>query len=495
MVLRHDEKPEARQAVISPTRNDPLLHTLSESIGGPLGDHAAPGLVRSGFWTAERVLILLTALAALAGVALKGYCRIYGWNSPQQFYSTCYSDFPSLFTERGLADGVMPFLSQGHPFEYPILTSLIAGITALAVPGSGASTARILGYFDFNAVLLAVMWLVAVIATARSNRRRPWDAAMLAVAPGAILAGFINWDLWTVALLAVGIWLFARNQPLWAGVLIGLGVATKLYPLLMLGAILLLALRTGRYRSLQLTAGGAALAWLAVNLPFALIDPRGWSYVFEFTRDRPAGFSSVYYAWNLVAGRLRLPALETPEVNAIAVVAFALAVLGVVFVALHPPRRPRLAQLAFLLVAALILTNKAYSPQYVVWLVPLLALARPRWRDYLIWMAVEALHWWAVWMYLGATTSGGPATNNIDSPYYVGAVLAHMGAVIYLCVRIVMDIYDPSGDPIRRSRQDDPQGGEFDGAPDALTWDTLRGRLTGRAAPGQAPSAPEHPPL
>lgn len=493
MVLRHDEKPEARQAVISPTRNDPLLHTLSESIGGPLGDHAAPGLVRSGFWTPERVLIVLTALAAVAGVALKGYCRTYGWSTPQQFYSTCYSDFPSLFSERGLADGIMPFLSQGHPFEYPVLTSLIAGITALFVPGTGAGAARILGYFDLNAVLLAVMWLVAVIATARSNRRRPWDAAMLAIAPGAILAGFINWDLWTVALLAVGIWLFARNQPVWAGVLIGLGVATKLYPILVLGAILLLAVRTGRYRPLWLTAGGAAVTWFAVNLPFMLLDPRGWAYFLEFTRDRAAGFSSVYYAWNLIAGRLRLPALETPEVNAIAAVAFVVACLGIAFVALHAPRRPRLAQLAFLAVAALILTNKVYSPQYVVWLIPLLALARPRWRDFLIWMAVEALHWWAVWMYLGASTSGGPATNNIDSPYYVGAVLAHMGAVVYLCVRIIVDIYEPSGDPIRRSRQDDPQGGAFDGAPDALTWGTLRARLGARFSPRGSSSTAEHP--
>ncbi len=75
--------------------------------------------------------------------------------------------------------------------------------------------------------------------------------------------------------------------------------------------------------------------------------------------------------------------------------------------ALTAPRRPRLAQLAFLIVAAFILTNKVYSPQFVIWLIPLLALARPRWRDFLIWQTFEALHWAAVWMYLGQVTSGG----------------------------------------------------------------------------------------
>lgn len=473
-----DEKPDARQAVISPTRNDPLLHTLSEAIGGPLGDHAAPGVVRSGFWTPERVLVILTALAAVLGVVIKGYCRVNGWTTPQQFYAGCYSDLPVLFKERGFADGILPLFGQGAPFEYPVITSLLAGFTALAVPGIGVTEARATGYFDVNAVLLAVMWIVAVVATARSNRRRPWDAAMLAIAPGAILAGFINWDLWSVALLAVGMYLFARNQPVWAGVLIGLGAATKLYPVLVLGAIVLLAVRTGRYRPLWLTAAGAGVTWLAVNLPAMLLDPRGWVYFFDFARDRPVGFSSIYFAWNLVVGRIRHGApLETPAVNVIATMSFGLACLAIAFVALHAPRRPRLAQLMFLIVAAFVLTNKVYSPQYVLWLIPLLALARPRWRDFLLWMLAEVLHWWAVWMYLGATTSGGPSTNNIDSPYYVGAILVHLIAVVYLCVRVLMDIYEPSGDPIRLSRQDDPQGGEFDGAPDALTWADIRRKL------------------
>ncbi|GAA2201436.1 glycosyltransferase family 87 protein [Sinomonas flava] len=474
MESRTDEKPPKPYAVISPTRNDPLLHTLSESIGGPLGDHAAPGLVKSGFWTPERVLIVLTAVAAIIGVVIKGYCRVNGWNTPTHFYATCYSDLPTLFKERGLAEGVLPFFTQDALFEYPVIMGLIAGATALLVPGSGVSDARATTYFDINAALITVMWLIAVIATARSNRRRPWDAAMLAIAPGAILSGFINWDMWAVALLALGLLAFARDRPVWAGVFIGLGTATKLYPIVVLGAILVLAVRTGKYRPLLLTVAGTAGAWTAVNLPIFLINPRGWGYFLDFTRERPAGFSSIYFAWNLIAERLHWIMLDAPGINAMVTVSLVVLCAVIAVIALHAPRRPRLAQLAFLVVAAFILTNKVYSPQFVVWLIPLLALARPRWRDFLIWMAVEAVHWAAVWMYLGQWTSGGPPQNNIDSPYYVGAILAHMGALVYLCVKVVMDIYDPAGDPIRRSRQDDPQGGAFDGAPDVVTLDSLR---------------------
>jgi uncharacterized membrane protein len=480
-------------AVISPTRNDPLLRTLSESVGGPLGDHAAPGVVASGLWTPERVLIVLTTLAAVLGVVLKGYCRVNGWTTPQHFYATCYSDLPTLFGERGLAEGVLPFFTQDALFEYPVIMGLIAGATALLVPGEGVSQARSTGYFDITSVLIAIMWLVAVIATARSNRRRPWDAAMLAVAPGAILSGFINWDMWAVAFLALGILAFARERPVWAGVFIGLGTATKLYPIVVLGAILVLAVRTGKYRPFVLTLAGTVGAWLAVNVPIMLMNPAGWAYFLEFTRERPAGFSSIYFAWNLVAERLRWVMLDAPGINAMATVSFALACVAVAVVGLHAPRRPRLAQLAFLIVAAFVLTNKVYSPQFVVWLIPLFALARPRWGAFLVWMGVEAAHWAAVWMYLAQWTSGGSPQNNIDSPYYVAAILAHMGMLAYLCVRVVMDIYDPSGDPIRRSRQDDPQGGAFDGAPDAVTLRTLRAafdRIRGQAA-GREPALRE----
>ena len=128
----------------------------------------------------------------------------------------------------------------------------------------------------------------------------------------------------------------------------------------------------------------------------------------------------------------------------------------------------------FLIVAAFILTNKVYSPQFVIWLIPLLALARPRWRDFLIWQAAEGLHWAAIWMYLGQATSGGSVQHNIDMSYYVLAVGLHMVATAYLMARVVMEIWDPAQDPLRIHGEDDPHGGPFDGARDWLRIDLFR---------------------
>lgn len=454
-----------RTRLVVPSRADRFLRNFTEVVGGPLGSRAEPGVVSPGVFSVERVLVLLTVAAAFAALLIKGYCRANGWETPSQFYSTCYSDLPDLFRNRGLADGAFPIIAG--EFEYPVLTGLIAGITAWLVPGSGATETRVLAYFDLNAVFLATAAMVAVLATARLAGRRPWDAAFVALAPGIILAGTINWDLWTVALLAVGMYFFATGRLVAAGLLVGLAVATNLYPLLFLVAVALLAVRTGRYRPLAVTFGAAAAGWMALNLPFLVANPAGWGHYFKFLGDRDAGHGSPWFAYNLMAERLQLPPLHPQAVDVLSPGLFLLACMAIALVALSAPRRPRLAQLLFLLVAALILTGKAYPPQHVVWLVPLFALARPRWRDFLVWQGIEGLHWAAVWMYLGQVTSAGSTQHNLDMPYYVLSVAAHMLAVAYLGIRVLWDIYDPRSDPLRRHYKDDPHAGPFDRAKDA----------------------------
>lgn len=454
--------------IVVPSRNDPFLRRFTELIGGPLGRYTAPGIVSPGFFTVERVLILLTTLSALLAVLVKMPCRTGGWSTPDHFYQACYSDWPELFRTRGLGDGVFPFLSEGALFEYPVLLGLLAGATALMIPGQedGATALRALQYFDLNAVLATGAWIATVVATMRMTGRRPWDAAMVALAPAAVLAVFINWDIWAVLLATAGMLAFARGRPVAAGVLIGLGTALKLYPVLILGAVLVLSLRTLRLRPAALAFAAAAAAWLAVNLPFLLRDYGSWSFFLSFTADRPAGYSSIWFAWNLTVERAGGAGLDAGFINLWAYLLFAVACAGIAVLGLCSDRRPRLAQLAFLIVAAFILTNKVYSPQFVLWLIPLAALARPRWRDFLIWQFFEVMHWWAIWMYLARETAGGAAQHNIDPPYYVLAVLGHVLATLYLMVRVVADILHPSTDPVRRSGADDPQGGPFDGAPD-----------------------------
>ena len=96
-------------------------------------------------------------------------------------------------------------------------------------------------------------WLLAGV-----NPRRPWDAVAFAASPALLLTGLINWDMLAVVLVAGALFTWARGRPVATGVLIGLGTATKLYPLFLLGPIAIICLRERRYRDLVDTVLAAA---------------------------------------------------------------------------------------------------------------------------------------------------------------------------------------------------------------------------------------------
>jgi uncharacterized membrane protein len=110
------------------------------------------------------------------------------------------------------------------------------------------------------------------------------------------------------------------------------------------------------------------------------------------------------------------------------------------------------AQLAFLVLVGFLLVNKVYSPQYVLWLLPVAVLARPRWRDLLIWQAGELFYFAMVWMYLGEYTAS--ATTGGQDVAYAFAILVRVAAELYLAAVVVRDVLRPWRDPVRLSAGD-----------------------------------------
>jgi uncharacterized membrane protein len=112
------------------------------------------------------------------------------------------------------------------------------------------------------------------------------------------------------------------------------------------------------------------------------------------------------------------------------------------------PETPRFAQLAFLVLVGFLLVNKVYSPQYVLWLLPLAALARPRWRDHVVWQGTEIFYFAMVWWYLGGfldPTGGG------DAGFYWLAIGVRVTGELYLAGLVVRDVLRPWHDPVRRT--------------------------------------------
>jgi uncharacterized membrane protein len=467
-------------AIVLPSWDDPVVRVGSEIVGGPMGRHADVG--RGGaWWTPLRVLLVMVFVTCGLGLIQKEHCREHGWSAPGEWFHGCYSDMPNLYYGRGLVDGEVPYIDQAEDrrVEYPVLTGAVMWLTAKPVPSTGDQHRRSRWFFDINALALALCAAVAVVATMKVAGRRPWDAAMVALAPGLLLAGTINWDLYAVALLSLGMLAWARRRPVAAGVLIGLAAAAKFYPLFALGPLFILCLRAGRMREFWQTSAAAVVAWLAVNVPVMLIDFDGWAKFYTLSRERLEGFSSIWFVIDQAGHGVPDKAL-----NPLAGGLFAVACIGIGVLALTAERRPRLPQLIFLTVAAFLLTNKVYSPQYVLWLIPLAALARPRWRDFLIWQATEAIHFFGIWMLI-AGYPPGTANRALDKEAYGVTVALHIAGTLWLCWFVVRDIRRPHLDPVRADGlEDDPAGGVLDGAADVF-----RLQPPGRGAP---PSDHDH---
>jgi uncharacterized membrane protein len=291
-----------------------------------------------------------------------------------------------------------------------------------------------------------------------------------------VVHAFTNFDALATACATAGMLAWARRRPMLAGVLLGVGGAAKLYPLFLLGPLLLLALRSGKVPVALRTTLTAASTWAAVNLPIALLYPAGWREFFRLNTERGADPDSLYNAISYFTGWVGFdgplaPGRAPTVLNAVSAALFLLCCVGIGWVALSAPSRPRFAQLAFLLVAAFLLTNKVWSPQYSLWLVPLAVLAMPRWKVLLGWMTVDALVWVPrMFYYLGVGNKGLP------EDWFLGAVLLRDAFVVLLCVLVLRDVYRPEVDPVRRAGDDDPCGGVLDGAPDRVVLGPARRR-------------------
>ena len=146
------------------------------------------------------------------------------------------------------------------------------------------------------------------------------------------------------------------------------------------------------------------------------------------------------------------------------------------------------------------MTNKVWSPQYVIWLVPLAVLARPRLWPYVLWQLAEVGYFLGIWAYLifdwrilGHTF---PGYQGISTGWYFTLLAARFLTVALLAAYVVRDILDPERDVVRAHGLDDPAGGVLDQAPDRFrTWPASAvagggaNRLTSMRASSQPMSA------
>ncbi|MGH8883209.1 MAG: glycosyltransferase family 87 protein, partial [Stackebrandtia sp.] len=315
---------------------------------------------------------------------------------------------------------------------------------------------------------LMLFGLGAVAAVYRMRQRRAWDAMLLACAPIMLFTAVVNWDLFAVATTVFFLWAWARRKPVLAGILLGIAVGAKFYPLLIAGPLVVLAWRYRRLPVALTSMAVAGITWLVVNLPFIVFATDGWLRFFELNSERGIDWGTTWYVLRHISGEnstLGTILNNVDVLNLLYLVAFAACCAAIAWVVINAPVPPRLAQVAFLVVAAFLLTGKVWSQQYVLWLLPLLVLARPQWRAFLAWQAAELFYFVAFYGELLQASNGdensGVPTWALVSPewIFVLASTARLATVVALCVLVLRDIYHPKLDVVRRSYGFDPDAG------------------------------------
>ncbi len=446
-----------------------MVASASEVIGGPAGRRSAG----APWWTPTRVVVAVACIVWALAMLQKAPCSAVDWNdSTLRARTMCYSDIPYLYSGRGFAELSVPYSDTGgrYPYlEYPVGTGYFTYGVAWAThaingfpdrEARASSSPDLLGtlpevqqegkhYFLLTAVLLAPFALLSAYFLAGAHRRRPWDAMGYAAAPVVIATGLINWDLLAVCCVAGALWAWARGRSLLSGALLGIGTATKLYPLFLLGAFLVVCLRRRRMGEVLLAGAAALVAWAALNLPVVLMNYEGWASFWSFNSERGPDLGSL---WLVASQHGREASAHT--VNVVSWIFFVGWCVLVLALGCLVKQVPRVAQLGFLIVLGFLLVNKVYSPQYVLWLLPLAVLAVPRWRHLLIWQGAELTYFAAVWWYLEGFTDS--ATDGAADPMYTAAVAVRVLGQLYLAAVVVRDMVRTRHDPTRTFPDDDP---------------------------------------
>jgi hypothetical protein len=436
---------------------DPVVTAASEVIGGPRGRYAA---ARELPWVlTAAVLSALTALTAGLGILLRAPCLRDGFTGDTQFWSMCYSDLPNAYRDGDIRTGLAAFLQGGSGAPttgQPPLTGLAITAVASLVPDEGSLRTRAAWYFALWSVLitlllLGIVWLVA------SSAANPWTAAHVALSPVVVLTAFVSADALGVFLASAGLWAWARRRPTLAGVLLGAAIAARSYPVLILVAIGLLALRSGRMVAFGRTALYAFLTFGGVLTLLWLLNPEAAVSSYAGWATAGAGYGSPWLLPQL-AGH----ALPEGVVTALAIAGWGVALLAGAVVALSSARRPTIAEVSLVMVAIVLVTGKSFTVQSSLWLVPLVAWCALQWRDHLLWAGAEALNFVAVWLTIAATTV---PDRGLPSAWYAFFSMLRVVAVLWLVAVVWLRARDRWS---RSAPEPDDLAGPMTGAEDRL---------------------------
>lgn len=278
-------------------------------------------------------------------------------------------DTRTVFRRQGdsLLDGRYP------NSEYPVGAVLLFALESW-LSGGGTRTANAIAMIPFQLGSVYAIW-------ATRARLAPWLAAVVALWPLNAYSWEFKFDLVPTALLAAGLVLALRGRWTVSGVALAAGTLVKWTPGLAFVALLAWLIASRRLADARRHALAFVATVTIVYVPFLLWDPGAVGAAYSRQGGRAITAESVWYLLLHPFGLAHLrshisfgagaPGWATP----VAVVVQAVLVLGVIAAAARARSVTAAAALAGIAPVAFLLTNRIFSPQFMVLVIVALALA------------------------------------------------------------------------------------------------------------------------
>jgi uncharacterized membrane protein len=244
--------------------------------------------------------------------------------------------------------------------------------------------------------------------------------------------------------MLLSIYWFDRKRETLSAVTLAISIATKFFPIVLLLPVAIIFLRRqdirGAIRYIVLTLS----VFVAINIPFALTTPQGWWRFYELNLERKADWGSLWYALSVLG-------LDLAAINYLSILTLLIVITAVSIFLLQVERTLSLSESALYIFIGVMAVSKVYSPQFVLWLAPLVILALRDKRDlpwFWGWQIAEIGYHIAIWQHLALLTG---ATYGLSVKAYAVFILIRIAASIALGIALAR----------RHKRRDEPWATEF----------------------------------
>ena len=284
-----------------------------------------------------------------------------------------------------LVHGTLPY--RDRVVEYPPYAIPIFLLPRLFGEGN---------YLDgFLTLAFIADWLIKISLFAMGLRQSKTARALLPLLLYCVAVPCIHffllqrYDLWPALVCLLAVWLFGSGRYTASGLAIAVGIGVKLYPILFVPPLLVLAWRQGQWKpfSTGLVLGLLPLGCLSFYLPwwrFAEFHAaRGLQveslYASGLWLGHLLGFAEIHWTytnkWYEVQGAAATTVLPWARLIFVAGVGGSTVISMWAAAKLQRVSVPQIARLLLISLLAFVGLNQVFSPQYMIWLLPLAALA------------------------------------------------------------------------------------------------------------------------